>query len=361
MRCALAVVVLLSVGCGADDGGATPTGSTASVGGNTTTGQGGGDATSGGGGDTTAGSGGSSASGGNTGGNNSGGGNVGGGGAANPGDDNPDGLPEVSSAIYSRDYASQDAADITSTPNIATAEWGAAFGYGPGGGWRLQPDPIVAPVGQNENSAGWAWGLQAGNDFPVDGHDLVTVSYMFNVSGALLQEIALAGNFWAHDQKVIDFKYHDPNAPFGEGNRNTIHFGESNGEVRFSHVDGGGGNRIYFGPDWLTLADEWVWLCHVIDMRGQTPAARYVATYMKRSGDAGVTRIGIRYEDAAPVMQTYNGRGIWGFLSPFHGYWDDMLDRNGLSNDLAQMFMSLDRLRVMAGWPDADNGPPNGF
>jgi hypothetical protein len=222
----------------------------------------------------------------------------------------------------------------------------------------MQPDPIPG-TSENENSAGWGGGMSpGGTDFPLDTHHLVTVSYMYRVSSALLQEIALAGAFWAHDQKAIDFKYHDPDAPYGEGNRNTIHFGESEGEVRFSHVDGGGGARIYFGPDWLTLADEWVWVCHAIDMRGATPAERYIATYIKRAGDDGVTRIGIRYENGDPALQAYDGRGIWGFLSPIHGYWDDMIDRDGLNHDLADMALAVDRLRVMPGWPSAEHGPP---
>lgn len=279
-----------------------------------------------------------------------------GGGGAIPGDDNPDGLPESASPLYDRDYETDAPDGITSTPNIALAEWGADFGHGPSGGWRLQPDPVVGPNVENEASAGWAWDLQGA--FPVDAHHLITVSYMFKVSEPLLQEIAAAGAFWNHDQKAIDFKYHDPDAPFGEGNRNTIHFGESEGQVRFSHVDGGGGARIYFGPDWLALADEWVWLCHVIDMRSMNAGERYMATYLKREGDPGVTRIGIRYEDGDPVLQSYDGRGIWGFLSPFHGYWDDMIDRDGLTNDLSQMHLSVDQIRVMDGWPDGAHGPP---
>ena len=85
---------------------------------------------------------------------------------------------------------------------------------------------------------------------------------------------------------------------------------------------------------------------------------RYMATYLKREGDPGVTRIGIRYEDGDPVLQSYDGRGIWGFLSPFHGYWDDMIDRDGLTNDLSQMHLSVDQIRVMDGWPDGAHGPP---
>jgi len=194
--------------------------------------------------------------------------------------------------------------------------------------------------------------------FPLDAYDIISVSYMFRISQPLVAEIALGGPFWAHMQKSIDFKYHDPNAPYGEGNRNGIHFGPGDGQVQFSFVDGGGGTRIYFGPDWVTLADEWVWLCHVIDMRGATPTERYLASYLKRAGDDGVTRTGIRYENGAPELQAYNGRGFWGFFSPVHGYWDDMVDRDGLVNDLAQMFLSVDRLRVMPGWPAGEHGPP---
>ena len=296
------------------------------------------------------------------GGGTAGGGTAGGGtagsGAGDPVANNPDNLPESASPIYSRDYESEDGSDVHSEPNIALGTWGVSLGFGPSGGWSFQPDPVVSVSGDNEHSAGWAWGLQSGSYFPVDGYDLVTVSYMLRISDALVQEIALGGAFWNHDQKAIDFKYHDPNAPYGEGHRNTIHFGEEGGQVRFSHVDGGGGSRIYFGPDWTTLGDEWVWICHTIDMRGATPGERYVATYLKRQGDAGVTRIGIRYENGIPELQPYDGRGIWGFLSPFHGYWDDMIDRDGLSNDLAQMSLSVDRLRVLPGWPDAANGAP---
>ncbi|MBW2456565.1 MAG: hypothetical protein JRI68_18750 [Deltaproteobacteria bacterium] len=340
---ALTVVSALALACSSsdDDGAGGSSTSTSGAGGVTS---------SGGGSGGTAGTG--------TGGTGTGGTGTGGGGGTPPGANNPDQLPESSSPIYTRDYETEVADDVTSTPNIALGEWGASHGHGPSGGWRFAPDPIVSTAGDNENSAGWAWGLQAGSDFPVGAYDLVTVSYMYRVSQALVQEIALAGAFWNHDQKAIDFKYHDPNAPYGEGNRNTIHFGESEGQVRFSHVDGGGGSRIYFGPDWVTLADEWVWLCHVIDMRGSSPAERYIATYIKRDGDPGVTRIGIRFENGPPELQAYNGQGVWGFLSPFHGYWDDMVDRNGLTHDLGQMFLSVDRLRVMPGWPDEANGPP---
>ena len=282
---------------------------------------------------------------------------TGSGGAPPAGENNPDNLPESSMPLYSRDYDTEVVDDVTSTPNIAVGQWDSSSGYA-SGGWRFQPDPVGDPAAENEASAGWAWGVAGPDYFPVDGHHLATVSYMYRVSSALVQEIAIGGPFWAHDQKAIDFKYHDPNGPYGEGNRNTMHFGDEGGQVRFSHVDGGGGTRIYFGPDWATLADEWVWICHVIDMRGASGAERYIATYMKREGDAAVTRIGIRYEDGDPPLQTYNGRGIWGFLSPIHGYWDDMIGGDVLTNDLSQMFLSVDRLRIMPGWPDAANGPP---
>lgn len=347
-RSVAGVLVLVALGGGCSSSGdETPPPGASPTGGGASTGQGGeGAASTGGNGSGNGGSGGAGATG------------SGGEGAGTPGADNPDGLPETSRTIYDNDYEDDDPTGVTSTPNIAIGEWGAAMGHGPSGGWRFHPDPIGDPGAENENSAGWAWGLQAADYFPVDAYDIVTVSYMFNVSDALLQEIVVAGAFWAHDQKAIDFKYHDPDAPYGEGNRNTIHFGENEGQVRFSHVDGGGGTRIYFGPDWMTLADEWVWICHVIDMRADAADGRYIATYMKREGEPGVTRIGIRYESGEPPLQTYNGRGIWGFLSPFHGYWDDMVGGDDLTHEQADMHLSVDRLRVMGGWPDDANGPP---
>ena len=224
----------------------------------------------------------------------------------NPKTNNPDNLPESSSPIYSNNFETDDADGVVfSRPGIAVGKWSDTIGYGPSGGWQFRPDPTADPK-KNEASAGWLLGVDRKKYLAVDAHHLITVSYMYKVSQALLREIARGGPFWAHDQKAIDFKYHDPNAPYGEGHRNTIHFGESNGKVRSCHVDGGGGTRIYFGPDWLTLADEWVWLCHVIDMRGATPAERYVATYMKRKRDTAVTKIGIRYEDGTPKLQPYD-------------------------------------------------------
>jgi hypothetical protein len=285
-----------------------------------------------------------------TGGSDGGGGQ---GGGAPAGDDNPDGLPEASSPIYANDYEVEDMADVVHDPGIAIGEWDAAHGY-QSAGWRFQPDPISGAAVDNEDSAGWG----GGGIFPVDAYHLVSVSYLYRVSSTLVDEIALGGPFWAHDQKSIDFKYHDPGAPYGEGRRNGIHFGEDGGQVRFAHVDGGAGTRLYFGPDWATLADEWVWLCHVIDMRGASPSERYIATYIKRDGDAGVTRLAIRHEDSDPPLQPYDGRGVWGFFSPIHGYWDDMIGRDGLSGALDQMHMAVDRVRVMPGWPDAANGPP---
>jgi hypothetical protein len=346
------VALLAGLGCGSDDSSSKSTG-VGGTGGSSTGGNASGGTSSGGNG----GSGNTSAGGASGSGNASSGGTAGSGGAP-PGNDNPDNLPESSTPIYSNDYDTNDPTGVTSVEDLAVGTWGANLGY-QSGGWSFQPDPIADPSeDMNEDAAGWAYGVQGSQYFPLDTYDLVTVSYMYKVSQALLEEIALGGPFWAHDQKAIDFKYHDPTDPNGEGNRNTIHFGENEGQIRFSHVDGGGGTKIYFGPDWLGLADQWVWLCHVIDMRGATAEQRYVATYVKVPGDAAVTRIGIRYETSDPPLQTYDGRGIWGFLSPIHGYWDDMVDANGLTNDLADMSLAVDRLRIMPGWPDAANGPP---
>jgi len=277
----------------------------------------------------------------------------GGGGGAQAGDDNPDGLPESSVPIYANDYETENLDDVVHDPGIAIGAWDAAHGY-QSAGWRFQPDPVSGANAENEDSAGWS----GGPIFPLDAYHLVSVSYLYRVSSELVGEIALDGAFWAHDQKSIDFKYHDPDAPYGEGRRNGVHFGSEAGQVRFAHVDGGAGTRLYFGPDWATLADEWVWICHVIDMRGATPGDRYIATYMKREGDAGVTRLAIRYEGDDPPLQTYDGRGVWGMFSPVHGYWDDMIDRDGLTGSLDEMHMSVDRLRIMPGWPDEANGPP---
>lgn len=54
-----------------------------------------------------------------------------------------------------------------------------------------------------------------------------------------------------------------------------------------------------------------------------------------------------------------NGFGIMGFrLTRIFGYWDDMNSRTAVESGLDQMFVYVDRLRIMPGYPDNANGPP---
>ena len=268
-------------------------------------------------------------------------------------DDNPSNITPAAALIWSEDYEQADDAQILSDPGIAIGTWAADGGFGPSGGWTMTPDPIDGTA-DNEDSAGW---LMPGPDvFPMDGYELVTVSFMLRMSGPLLDEIATQGQFWSHVNKVFDFKYWSETG--GEGGRNGIHFGEN--PPQFVLASGGAGQFMQVGPDWRTLADEWVWVCFVVDMRADDPADRYLAAYYKVPGDDGVTEMGTAFEDN-PVepLQTYDGHGFAMFFSPLFGYWDDMNGRDTMIGDLSQMRVQIDRVRIADGWPTGDDGPPS--
>lgn len=255
--------------------------------------------------------------------------------------------------MVTRDYETQNASEVLSDPNIATGQWSNSSGYG-SGGWLFHPAPI-AGTAENEDSAGWLmpWGAPT---FPVDGYHLVTVSFMLKISAALLNEINIGGPFWAHVNKAFDFKYWDA-AGTGEGGRNGIHFGES--PPRFWFSSGGGGQFQAIGPDWRTLADQWVWVCFVVDMRAAQASQRTLAAYYKTTG-GNVQLMGkVAENNPTLALQAYAGRGFLGFFSPLFGYWDDMHGGSTLSGNLSAMTIQLDRVRIANGWPTGANGPPN--
>jgi hypothetical protein len=71
----------------------------------------------------------------------------------------------------------------------------------------------------------------------------------------------------------------------------------------------------------------------------------------------GVARMGRVYESQG--LQSYGGHGIVGFpLTEIFGYWDDMNSRAAVESSLNQMFVYIDRMRIMPGYPNAANGPP---
>jgi len=259
---------------------------------------------------------------------------------------NPDSLPAATATHYANDYETQNDADVISQAGIALMSWSPNGGYGDTGGWRATPDPVTGTA-QQEDSAGWFAGQLS---IPFDSHDLWVVSYVLKISGTLLSQIDTVG-FWAHVNKCFDFKYWSSTS--GEGNRNGFHFGEN--PPRFWSSSGGGGQLYSIGPDWRTLADQWVWIAHVVDMRGADPATRYIATYYKTQAMSAVTRMGITYESEG--LQSYDGYGIAGLYSPLWGYWDDMNNQENLA-DPASMAVWIDRVRSQNGWPTGTDGPP---
>ncbi len=260
---------------------------------------------------------------------------------------NPDGITETSSVLFGRDYDSQVGGDVSSG-GVINMQWGSAYGFAGSGGWRAQPNPIEGS-GANEDSKGWMAPASLG----VDRYHVISTSFMLKISGPLLGAIETAGGFWSHMNKALDFNYYDGGGNLG--GRGGFHFGEM--PPRW-HISGGGAGPYFpVGPDWRTLADQWVWLCFVIDMRGSTPSQRYLAVYYKTQGMSGVARMGRVYENEG--LPSYAGRGIMGFpLTEIFGYWDDMNSRSAVASGLDQMFLYIDRMRIMPGYPDPANGPP---
>jgi hypothetical protein len=263
------------------------------------------------------------------------------------GEHNPDGITETSSILYGRDYESQAANDVE-YGSVINMQWGSGFGYAGSGGWRAQPNPISG-TGQNEDSKGWS----VPADLGFNRYNVISASFTLKITGSLLAAIETAGGFWSHLNKSLDFHYYDSSG--GLGGRGGFHFGEM--PPRWHIAGGGAGPYFPVGPDWRTLADQWVWLCFVIDMRGATPEQRYLAVYYKTPDMTGVARMGRVYESQG--LQSYGGHGIVGFpLTEIFGYWDDMNSRAAVESSLNQMFVYIDRMRIMPGYPNAANGPP---
>lgn len=275
------------------------------------------------------------------------------------GNNNPDSITEATEIIISKDYTTEVGSDVVEDPNIVLMEWDSTYGYN-GPGWRARPTPVNGTA-EAEDIAGWSFPF--GGVFGVDEYELIVISFMLKISAALLDEMSGPSGFMAHPLKFLDVKAYNA-AGSGEGARNCFHFMDYGSGPQFAHSGGGGGSnsQTAFGPDWRTLADEWVWCAMVWDMRGATAAERYMAMYTKRAGDSGVTRIGRRFENqtigSAPDMEPYDGRGFLGFFSPLAGYWDDIHDAENLVENPADYALHLDRVRIANGWPTGSDGPP---
>lgn len=270
--------------------------------------------------------------------------------------DNPDSVP-AGALLWSRDYETEVATDIRwgnpavpYSPGLVNLVWGASHGYGPSGGWRAQPNPIVDPSNGNnaENAHGWACPYTTA--FPGGPHQLIAVSFLLKISQELLDAIDApnTGTFWDHMNKAIDM---------GGGGipRFGAHFGER--PPRWQLCAGGAGPYKDTAVDYTPYAGQWVWHCFVIDVRGATPAERCIAMYVKPEGASAVVRIGRMDEtEGLPAI----GNEIPAFnLTPLWGYWDDMGDRALVeAAGLANMFLYVDRFKITSGWPTGADGPP---
>jgi hypothetical protein len=109
--------------------------------------------------------------------------------------------------------------------------------------------------------------------------------------------------------------------------------------------------------DFTDLADEWIWLCFVLDASGATDATRYTRFYYKKLSDSGVTKFYERSGDAdggggGDDSYKYTTRGWYGDQGrTLFGYWDDMRGGSSTIRD-ASRFLTIDRLRMANGWVD---------
>ena len=214
------------------------------------------------------------------------------------GNNNPDSYAAATEIYGSKDYETEVSGDVLSQEDIAIGTWGAAYGYGSTGAWRFTPRPITS--GSNEDSAGW---YADTGTIPVDECSVLTYSFMFYISQALVTKILDSGtSFWGSNNKVIDvFMWDSAGSAVDSNTRQVVMFGKSNGTIPgliFTPIAGGGGGIGYaetsIDPlvdlDFTDLADQWIWLSFVMDASGATDATRYTRLYYKKVGDAGVTK-----------------------------------------------------------------------
>jgi hypothetical protein len=280
------------------------------------------------------------------------------------GNNNPDSYAAATEIYGSKDYETEVSGDVLSQEDIAIGTWGAAYGYGSTGAWRFTPRPITS--GSNEDSAGW---YADTGTIPVDECSVLTYSFMFYISQALVTKILDSGtSFWGSNNKVIDvFMWNSGGTAVDTNTRQIVMFGKSNGTIPgliFTPIAGGGGGIGYaetsIDPlvdlDFTDLADQWIWLSFVMDASGATDATRYTRLYYKKVGDAGVTKFYDRdgTEDGgggADDTYRYTTRGWYGDQGrTVFGYWDDMVGGTALRD--ANAFVVIDRLRVANGWVD---------
>lgn len=280
------------------------------------------------------------------------------------GNNNPDSYAEATTTYSSKDYETEVAGDVRSAENIATGSWGAAYGYGSSGGWRFTPRPITSA--SNEDSAGWETDI---GTITADTCDVLTISFLFYISQALVTKILTSGtSFWGSNNKVIDmFMWNADASAADTTTRQVVMFGKSNGSMSgliFTPIAGGAGGVGYaettIAPivdlDFTDLADQWVWLSFVLDASGATDAERYTRLYYKKVGDSGVTKFYDRdgTQDGGgggDDSYKYTTRGWLGDQGrTLFGYWDDMVGGEALRD--AAAFVAIDRLRVANGWVD---------
>jgi hypothetical protein len=349
--CAILAALLALPACGSDAGSqdASPTASTASsnAGGGTPGG------TAGTGGDTSTGT--HTSTGSSQGGN----GSTGTGGTSNC-DNNPDGYPTSGDLFYANDYETNTLNGMWEAPLVELA-WGANFGHDGSGAFRAVPQPFPSTSGDSPNEDHAGWGISE-QQTPVDACRRVFISYLLYLSQDLLDDIAdppaaQGRAFWQAGNKIVDISQYNAN---GQGTddengfryvlklrRNNL---DDSGRVQFSHLAGGAGIEYFDdgtndNPDWRTLADQWVWVMHVLDEENTE-----MRTYVKRATDCPVQRALVRDgtfqgPDAGDFLQSH-GRGFRVADMPLWGYWDDIV--NATISDTK--YVAIDRVRVSDHW-----------
>ena len=291
------------------------------------------------------------------------------------GNNNPDSYPAATLTQTSRDYETEVAAEMVdpTATTVAYSDYFPTGGYSGTGAWRTYA--INGVDDSLQDNRGWDSGLNGG-DWAVDTSNLLTISYMLYVSSAFMADLAdTAANtntFWQAGGKIIDVAMWDAAGTGRDSNtRQVIKFWPTGtdgfwGEptfpdtegVWFSHLNGGAGsefvgdNENTYGTqtDFQTITDEWVWVCHVFDAVDADDANKWTRTYMKRSGDSGVTKILEKrgdYNTAPHIAQAWTSRGWYNARSVW-GYWDEIYG----ATDSTSKYISLDRLRVANGWID---------
>ena len=215
--------------------------------------------------------------------------------AAGSSNNNPDNYAAATITYTALDYETEVPSQALSFAGVVTTTWGATTGYGPSGGWRVTRDGS----GSEHNGGLIPVGCYQGSPaIPVDETRLIVVSWLQKVSAA-----AVASMLTGAGCKSTDFKMWNAGGTAEDNNTRQVTIFtrypfDANRLMIYPVAGGGGGLGNASGypeiapltnVDFADFADQWAWVCVVMDATG-ADADNSTRLYYKVAGDSTVTK-----------------------------------------------------------------------